>query len=286
MTSPQQQQRIDHRTDLSAEQAVAQAEKAFPFPGYFNYGGALASEFLAIAQTVERVLPRGSSILDFGCGPCDKVGVLSRMGYECSGLDDLNDAWHRRDGNLEAIHRFAEESGVELVDSGEINAFEGRQFDMVMSHAVLEHLHDSPRMAFESLVELVRPGGLVYVSVPNAVNLRKRISVARGRTNYAPYGDYYWYPGSWRGHVREYVKGDLAAFAEALNLEVVELGGCDHMLASLSTNPLVQRTWKLATARMDSLKDSVYLVAAKPLDWEPRLPPQGLLDTFLNPHSA
>lgn len=270
---------------MTPEQALREARDAFPFPGYFDYGGQPASDYLAIAETVGRVLAPGSTILDFGCGPCDKAAVLARMGYRCSGLDDLNDAWHRRDDNHDKIHRYAEDFGVELVDSGDLAAFDGRQFDMVMSHAVLEHLHDSPRQIFEHLVSLLRPGGLVYVSVPNAGNLRKRIAVARGRTNHAPFGDYYWYPGSWRGHVREYVKGDLEVFADALNLDVVELGGCDHMLGSLSSNRLVQKTWALATAKLDSLKDSVYLVASKPEHWEPKAPPS-TVENFLKPHSG
>ena len=46
---------------------------------------------------------------------------------------------------------------------------------MVMSHDVLEHLHDPPRYPFTELMKRVRTGGYLYVTVPNHVNIRKRI---------------------------------------------------------------------------------------------------------------
>ena len=88
---------------------------------------------------------------------------------------------------------------------------------------VLEHLHDSPRPILGALVDTVRSGGFLVVTVPNAVNLRKRIAVATGKSNLPDFQVFYWYPGDWRGHVREYTHGDLRMLAENLGLAVVEL---------------------------------------------------------------
>jgi hypothetical protein len=41
--------------------------------------------------------------------------------------------------------------------------------------------------------------------------------------NLPPFDQYYWYPGPWRGHIREYVKSDLAMLSDYLDLEVLEL---------------------------------------------------------------
>ena len=80
---------------------------------------------------------------------------------------------------------------------------------MVMLHDATEHFVDSPHHLLVQLIGLLKPGGYLYISVPNAVNLRKRLLVLSGRTNYPRFAAYYWSGPRWRGHKREYVKGDL-----------------------------------------------------------------------------
>ena len=70
---------------------------------------------------------------------------------------------------------------------------------MVMLNHVVEHLHDFPRDLLNDLLTLVKPSGLLFITVPNAGNVRKRLDLLRGKTNLPPYEGYYWYPGRWRG---------------------------------------------------------------------------------------
>ncbi len=260
---------------MTFEQAYRRSRDAFPFPDYMPPVAA-AFGYRTIAETVLDLVPTGSRVLDFGCGPCDKTAVLQDLGYRCSGYDDLMDAWHREGDNIEKIIAFAARTGIDLriAEHDAPLPFHPGEFDLVMAHDILEHLHNSPRQFLLPLVDLLVPGGLLYLSVPNAANLRKRILVATGRSNHAPFNDYYWYPGDWRGHVREYVKADLHQLADNLGLEIVQVAGCDHMLEVLPGGRLGQRIWKTATSRVDSLKDSVMLIARKPANWtEPEAPP-------------
>jgi len=229
-------------------------------------GGEPKGAYLDIANTVLRYLQPGSKILDFGCGPHDKTSILQFLGFQCSGYDDLQDDWHKIPGNREKILSFAGECGIEFkLASDGVLPFEKKNFDMVMLHDVLEHLHDSPRDLLNDLLELVRPEGLLFVTVPNAVNIRKRIDVLFGRTNLPGFEGYYWYPGRWRGHVREYVRDDLVKLSEYLNLEVLELRGCDHILEKL---PLAVRPiYLFVTGIFTGWKDSWLLVARKRKDW-------------------
>jgi SAM-dependent methyltransferase len=250
---------------MNPSEAVMQVTARFPFPGYVEEG---RGGCLDVAGTVLKHLAPGSQILDFGSGPCDKTAVLQLLGYKCTGYDDLSDVWHVRDGNREKIMQFAKEIGIDfhLAEGREI-PFAPNSFDMVMLHHVLEHLHDSPRELMNAVVNLIKPGGLLYVTVPNAGNLRKRLALLRGKTNYPAYETFYWYPGSWRGHVREYVKGDLAALAKFLQLEIVELRSCDHMLKVLS--PAKKTVFQLISKLMPGVKDTWGLVARKPAHWKP-----------------
>jgi SAM-dependent methyltransferase len=254
---------------MRPKEAIESVKKRFPFSGYMTYGSEDKGAYATVARTVTQYLSPGSKVLDFGCGPCDKTAIVQALGFQCAAYDDLQDDWHRLPGNLEKIRTFAAESGIDfrLADGGAL-PFAAHEFDMVMMHDVLEHLHDSPRDLLNDLLGLVKPGGLLFVTVPNAVNIRKRISVLFGQTNLPRFDSFYWYPGAWRGHVREYVRHDLVKLAEYLSLEVLELRGCDHMLEKLP-RPLVP-AYALVTRVFPGWKDSWLLVARKPANWTPK----------------
>lgn len=259
------------RTDMTIRQAVAAVSERFPFEGYMRPTPPGNAAVLNIARTVRRHLPPGGRILDFGCGPCDKTAVLQSLGYRCSACDDLRDDWHGREGNTDRLAAFARECGIDfrLIRDGAIPFDEG-VFDMLMMNDVLEHLPDSPRDLLNRLLHLVKPGGLFFMTVPSAVNIRKRIAVLMGRTNLAPFEDYYWYPGNtWRGHLREYTRDDTRKLAEFLALEVVELRSCHHMLTRL---PRLALPIYLALTRVfTGWRDTWLLVARKPAGWAPRV---------------
>ncbi len=244
-------------TKLQLQAYIDEMRAHFPFPDKLPAGD---FSYLNICQTVARYLSPGAAILDFGSGPCDKTSLLSTMGYNCSACDDLRDNWHQEGTNREKIIEFAKNSGVKFfpVESG-IPDFSAGTFDMVMLHDVIEHLHESPESLLTALIKVLKPGGYLFMTVPNAVNLRKRIAVLLGNTNLPPFREYYNYPGTWRGHIREYVKGDLKLLEELLGLKELELRGCDHLLEKVPDK--LRQPYVKFTNIFDGLKDSLMLVA-------------------------
>jgi SAM-dependent methyltransferase len=254
---------------VTPETAIQQLHGDFPFHGYTDLQG---DAYLNIARTVQRHLPVGSKILDFGCGPCDKTAVLQFLGYQCSGYDELLDDWHRLDDNKEKILSFAAMHGIDLrIATGGALPYEKEFFDMVMMHDVLEHLHDSPRELVNDLLEVVKPQGYYFATVPSPVNIRKRMNVLFGRTNLPDFEGHYWSPGPCRSHIREYTKGDLVALADYLGLEIVELRSCNHMLEKV---PSILRPLYIAITNIfTGWRDSWLLVARKKPGWVPRREP-------------
>ena len=57
--------------------------------------------------------------------------------------------------------------------------------------------------------------------MPNAVNLRKRISVALGQSNYTPARGFFENEGVWRGHVREYTFQETNQILQWAGFEIV-----------------------------------------------------------------
>jgi len=255
---------------LKPEEAVKYVVQRFPLENYIDVR---SNSHLSTAKTVCRHLAPGAKILDFGCGPCDKTAVLQAMGFECSAYDDLQDAWHTKSEMQSRILAFADSVGIKftLARPGVDLPYSKEYFDMVILNDVLEHFHDSPRELLNKLLEFVKPGGLLLITVPNAGNIRKRLVLLMGGTNYQRFDSFYWYPGQWRGHVREYVRGDLLSLSNHLGLEVLELHGCDQMLNQCMG---ALRSLYIAVSNvMNGWKDSWTLVARKPPGWKAQLKP-------------
>jgi SAM-dependent methyltransferase len=250
---------------MTPEEAYEQVSQRFPFQLYMS---GVDESYLNIAATVQKYLSSGDRILDFGSGPCNKTAVLQMLGFQCTAYDDLLDDWHKQADNKEKILQFAKDSGIEFkLAVDRFLPFEKGSFDMVMAHNVLDHLHHSPRDLMNDLVELIKPDGYLFVTLPNAANIKKRIFLLLGKTNMPSFDSYYWYPGGWRGHVREYVKDDLRKLTTYLHLDIVELRGCHHMLKKVP--PTVRPFYVFLSSIFTGWRDSWMLVARRPANWSP-----------------
>ena len=253
---------------LTVKQAIAKLRETFPFPRYAAASEEAAAE---IAATIARRVPPGSRVLDFGCGPMYKTAVLQLIGYQCAATDDMQDPCFTPE-NLQTMSQFAQSLGIDFFAAGA--PAPRREFDLIAILDVIEHLHDSPRELLVSLAEQLRPEGYLLITVPNGGNIRKRLDLLRGRTNFPRFASFYWLPGPWRGHVREYVRGDLQSLARFLQFKLVELRSYHHMIDVL---PRPLRPWyRAVTSLFPGWRDSWLLLLQKPKGWEPprSVPPE------------
>jgi len=247
--------------------AIREVQERFPFKGYVT---PKSGAYEDVARTLLTWITPPAKLLDFGAGPCDKTAVLSLLGFDCSACDDLRDDWHLIGDNQKRILEFARQLGIRftLIDGNVTLPFRQAEFDGLLIHDVLEHLHESPKGLLLTLLDLVKPEGLLFVTVPNAVNLVKRVKVLAGKTNLPSFDSYYWYPGPWRGHVREYTKDDLRRLCDYLDLDVLELRGAHHALNAVPSH--LKPFWIMFTSLIPGGRDELSLVAKKPSKWSPR----------------
>jgi len=248
---------------MKVEKAVDQVLGDYIFKD--STGDLKKPKLFDIANLVLKHLPKGAKIVDFGSGYGDVPAVLSLLGYECVAIDDFNDPWHTKE-NIEKILSFSQKYNIERIS--EISSLES-DFDMVMLHDVLEHLHDSPRDILSQLLSKTKDNGFLYATVPNAVNIRKRIAVIFGKTNLTPYNDYYWHPHPFRGHIREYVRGDFIKMAHWLDLEIIELRALNKMLLKLK--PSIRKIWKFLSIFFPDCRDTWQFLGKKKKNWNPIL---------------
>jgi len=241
----------------------------FPFEGYVETASEIGKD---LAQLVLKVLPLGSKILDFGSGGCDKTALLSRLGYDCYACDDLCDEWHLENNNRELIMSFAQRENIKfhLIEDGVLPRFEKDFFDGVLIIDMIEHLHNSPRDLLNYLIDILRPQGFSFVAVPNSVNIRKRISVLVGKTNYCSLESFYFSKQPWRGHVREYTQMETEKLLRYQGLKVVSSSCINTVLHKHEKlrNRYVKLVYKTITNMFPRWRDSILVIGQKPKNWK------------------
>jgi methionine biosynthesis protein MetW len=123
-------------------------------------------------QFVLERIEDGSRVLDMGCGDGVIGGLL---------VDEHDCEVHGVDVSEYALEN-AREKGVETDTcniSREPLPYDDDEFDAVLLLCVLEHI-PRPEFALEEASRVVRPGGDVYVSLPNPLRWNLRLAFLKG----------------------------------------------------------------------------------------------------------
>lgn len=92
-------------------------------------------------------------------------------------------------------------------------------FDVVLCMEVLEHLGYSPSHMLAEAHRVLKPGGLMFITVPNFINLKRTVNMLFNRPCGYPYSGY----GIYGRHQREYAPFEVAALLEACHYQVSAL---------------------------------------------------------------
>ena len=97
----------------SVQRAFIEVKERFPFKGYMD---SKLIKYIIISEIILTEVSKGSRVLDIGCGPCDLTAILSKLGYDMTGIDDLRDPWHLIGKNRDRIKAFAKEMDIQLIN--------------------------------------------------------------------------------------------------------------------------------------------------------------------------
>ena len=156
-----------------------------PFPDYDEYDsvGSLIDKARKglFAKLLDDQIPFGARILECGCGTGQLSAFLSVASRTVVGADlCLN--------SLRLAHAFKRRNNLDNAHFLQMNlfrpCFKAGSFDLVISNGVLHHTSD-PRLAFERITTLVKPGGYILVGLYHkygrlATDLRRLIFNASG----------------------------------------------------------------------------------------------------------
>ena len=182
-----------------------------------------------VMQALANLVPRGSRVLDLGCGNGAFLSLLqSQRG--CTGygveIDDAN--------VLACVQRGV--SVIQLNLEQGLSMFEDQSFDVVLQIDTLQHLHNAETM----LRETARVGRMGVVAFPNFAHWPNRWSVLTGRMPVTKRLPYQWYDTP---NIRVGTYSDFALLAQKNNLHITDSLG-------LQNGRVVRHwpNWRAATA--------------------------------------
>jgi SAM-dependent methyltransferase len=153
-----------------------------PFPGYPPRDSLEAlrarGDRSSFARALDQAIPGDARILEMGCGTGQMSLYLARADRVVVGADLCLESLRL---GAAAARRFGQDQVMFVETDLHAPGLQPGAFDVVVCSGVLHHTPD-PRGAFQSVVGLVRPGGIVVVGLYNAVArlpLRLRRLVAR-----------------------------------------------------------------------------------------------------------
>jgi len=116
-------------------------------------------------SAVHRAAGRPGRILDVGCATGIFLDGMRRLGWEAHGVEPSATAadYARRRFGLDVITGRLEDT-----------SFPAASFDAITLWDVLEHVHE-PRQTLAELARLLRPGGVLVLSLPNPDSLEARL---------------------------------------------------------------------------------------------------------------
>ena len=162
-------------------------------------------------EIIADLVPRGSRVLDLGCGDGELLALL-RDRKACSGYGiEIDDA-----GVLACVRR-----GVNVIQlnlEAGLALFDDHSFDVVLQLETLQNLRNTERM----LRETARVGRIGVVSFPNFAHWANRLHVLGGRMPVTRALPYQWYDTP---NIRVGTYADFEVLARKTGLKVTDSFG-------------------------------------------------------------
>ncbi len=120
----------------------------------------------ARAKRVAAYLPASARVLDIGASSGEFTYVMNRAGFQATGIEPNQGytAFARRAYGVDIVNAPLEEAG-----------FGDAAFDLITLNHVFEHLVD-PFKALTMIRRWLKPGGLLFIEVPNLEGVRKQVT--------------------------------------------------------------------------------------------------------------
>jgi SAM-dependent methyltransferase len=178
-----------------------------------------------LSGLMESLASSPGKYLDLGSGAGVIPLVMAKAGLQVSVMDTWSEYAEEADNLMGNFAQFAarfNKHGVQWTKHDIAQTplpFSSDSFDLITLFDVFEHL-PAPRNVLEEIHRLLRPGGLLLVTLPNVANLRNRLRLMLGRS---PHADSIktWFEPVFFGHYREMTMHEMKETLSRFGFSVV-----------------------------------------------------------------
>ncbi len=169
-------------------------------------------------RLVERHLPAGARILEYGAVPLLLTAALTQRGYRVSALDIAPERF------AGAIERLGLDVARCDVETGPV-PFAAGSFQAVLFNELFEHLRIDPIFTLREAHRVLAPGGAILLSTPNLRSFRGLRNLLLHNRGYAVSGGVYRQYEKLEtlghmGHVREYTTREVSEFLSRVGFRI------------------------------------------------------------------
>lgn len=181
------------------------------------------SRYEHVRALVTHDFPAPADVVELGAAPGDQICSYATLGHRATAvdLDEAADEWGT--GEAGRMRRMLAEHDVRFVrwNLEEIPyPLDDDAFDVVLMTEVYEHLREYPIRSLQEARRILRPGGRLYFTTPNAAYVRNRWELLRGHSVATALPD--WIGGLPHArHAREYTFAEVHELMAIAGLRVV-----------------------------------------------------------------
>lgn len=186
---------------------------------------------------VDAIAPWCRRILDVGCGAGDNAALLKSRRPDCDIFGIT-----RSEKEAQRARAFMSECWVDDIEVDVPAYLQRERFDCLIFSHVLEHLRD-PAKVVAQFSQLLSPGGLVVIAVPNVLFFKNRIKVLRGQFEYDPAGGIM---DDTHLHFYTYDTADRYLLANSPNLRLTSKIGHGHIPLWFLRGRVIPQRWGTA----------------------------------------
>ncbi|PQP41641.1 class I SAM-dependent methyltransferase [Mycolicibacterium austroafricanum] len=245
-----------------------------PYDGNGNY---LRMAKPRLDRTYDLIAPyvKGAHVVDIGASPfylldCALQGGASRasgvyFAYDQHPLREAERIYSSH-GEIELSHLNIEEQDWPFADDS---------VDVVTACEILEHCEHFPLRFANEVRRVLRPGGLLLITVPNVASIANIAKLVLGKNIFMKYR-----ADATGRHKHEYTMAQLRAFGRFMGLETVETGYLPFVTSHKAWPRAAYRT-VAATPGLRRYSPKLYILARQPQQKSRELltvPPAALYD--------
>ncbi len=173
---------------------------------------------------------RDKKILDAGCSIGLHAIAASQLGAHVDGFDKFTfpvsgetNPFQLTQDEFCLVQKAWKDAQVNVVmhDLEQSMPFDDRSYDLVVSNAVIDHLHGIHKKLLNECSRVLKPKGLLLITTPNLASVFKRIRFLIGRSPNWDIKDFYDSETLFTGHTREFTIKELVSMVESVGFHIL-----------------------------------------------------------------